>query len=325
MKRFVAPGLVVIAGLIFIVVTLAQNLFSVGTAFEALIDDFRPVIQDESLAQYRADIEGLAAVSDEFQTAVLPGLAQALGLTPEGLGGLIANQFPAVDTGLALLPEAVPTFGGLIDTLAGQQSNFFQADEIPTKSLPAQTVPWGFTIVGLIAIGLATFMLLKGTRLSAILALTLGVLIVAGSFVLSLPGKSGAADDLNVALEPVYTVETVEGAKGALAVIGAMGDEMGSSMMPGLGQMLGMDAEALNQFFGANFPATAQALQTLPDAMGRFDQLVKTFDDNLDNYETLKPVRFLPIIWVFIIGGFVIIIGGALGFVWTKDEEEQAA
>lgn len=325
MKRFVAPGLVVIAGLIFIVVTLAQNLFSVGTAFEALIDDFRPVIQDESIDQYRADIAGLGAVSDEFQTAVLPGLAQALGMTPEALGGLIATQFPAVDTGLALLPEAVPTFGGLIDTLADQQSNFFQADEIPTKSLPAQTVPWGFTIVGLIAIGLGAFMLLKGTRLSAILALTLGVLIVVGSFVLSLPGKSGAADDLNVALEPVYTVETVEGAKGTLAVIGAMGEEMGTSMMPGLGQMLGMDADTLNQFFGANFPATAQALQTLPDAMGRFNVLVNTFDDNLDNYETLKPVRFLPIIWVFIIGGFVIIAGGALGFVWTKDDEEQTA
>ena len=325
MKRFVAPGLVIIAGLVFIVVTLAQNLFSVGTAFEELIDDFRPALQDEVLDQYRADIAGLAAVTDEFQTAVLPGLSQALGLTPEAMGGLLADQFPAVNDGLALLPQAVPTFGGLIDTLADQQSNFLSADEIPTKNLPAQTVPWGFTIVGLIAIGLGAFMLLKGTRLGAILALTLGVLIVVGSFVLSLPGKSGDADNLNEALEPVYTVETVEGAKGALTVIGAMGQEMGTSMMPGIGQMLGMDADALNQFFGANFPVTAQALQTLPESMGRFDQLVQTFDANLDNYETLKPVRFLPIIWIFIIGGFVIIAGGALGFFWTKDEEEQAA
>jgi hypothetical protein len=325
MKRFVAPGLVVIAGLVFIVVTLAQNLFSVGTAFESLIDDFRPVMQDEAIDQYRADIAGLHAVSVEFPEEVLPALAGALGLTPDSLGGLIAAQYPAVNNGLALLPEAVPTFGGLIDTLAGQQSNFLSADEIPTKSLPAQTVPWGFTIVGLIAVGLGAFLLLKGTRVSAILALTLGVLIVAGSFVLSLPGKSGDTDSLKEALEPVYTVETVEGAKGTLAVIGAMGQEMGTGMMSDLGGMLGMDTDTLNQFFGANFPATAQAVQRLPEAMGRFYQLVKTFDDNLDNYETLKPVTFLPIIWIFIIGGFVIIGGGALGFVWTKDDEEQSA
>jgi len=325
MKRYVAPGLVAIAGLVFIVVTFSQNLFAVGSDFEELITDFRPALQDEVIDQYRADIAGLAAVSDEFQTAVLPGLAQALGLSPEELGGLLATQFPAVNSGLILLPEAVPTFAGLIDTLADQQDNFDSADQMPTKKFVAQTVPWGFVFIGLVALGFGVFMLLKGTRIAAILAVGLGVLIVIGSFVLSLPGKSADIDNLNGALQPVYTVETVEGARGALDVIGAMGDEMGTAMMPGLGQMLGMDADTLNQFFGANFPATAQALQTLPDAMGRFNQLVETFEANLDNYETLKPVDFSTVTWIFIIGGFVIIAGGALGLVWAKDEEEQAA
>ena len=54
--------------------------------------------------------------------------------------------------------------------------------------------------------------------------------------------------------------------------------------------------------------------------MGRFQQLVDTFDANLDNYETLKPVKFVPIIWIFIIGGFLIIVGGGLGYVWSKEE-----
>ena len=89
----------------------------------------------------------------------------------------------------------------------------------------------------------------------------------------------------------------------------------------GLGLMLQMDADSLNQFMGANFPATAQAMQTFPETMGRFQNLVTTFDDNLDNYETLKPVKFTPIIWLFIAGGFLIVIGGGLGFIWKKDEE----
>ena len=48
---------------------------------------------------------------------------------------------------------------------------------------------------------------------------------------------------------------------------------------------------------GENLPTTAQALQTLPDALGRFGGLVEAFDANLDNYETIKPVAFSPIIW----------------------------
>jgi hypothetical protein len=318
MKKYVAPGLVALAGVVFIVVTLTQNLFAVGTAFEEMIGDFRPALQDDAIATYRSDIAGLGAVAEEFQTAVLPGLAQALQQTPEDLGTMLNAQFPAVAAGMAMLPEAGPQFEGLIDTLASQQSNFASADAIPTKNLPAQTVPWGFTIIGVLAIGLGVWMVLKGTRLTAILALVLGALIVIGSFVLSLPGKSADADDLNEALEPVYTVETVNGAEGALQVIGAMGEEMQGTMLPALGQMLQMDQATLNQFFGEHFPAIAQAMQTFPETMDRFDGLVTTFADNLDNYDTLKPVKFTPIIWTFIIGGFVILLGGGLGLVWSK-------
>jgi hypothetical protein len=321
MKKLVAPGLVILAGLVFIVVTFAQNLFSVGSAFEEMITDFRPALQDETIATYRADIAGLGAVANEFQTAVLPGLAQALGQTEEDLRALLDSQFPAVAQGMALLPEAGPQFAGLIDTLADQQSNFASADAIPTTEFVAQTVPWGFVIVGLIAIGFGIWMIAKGTRLSAILAAMLGALIVIGSFVLSLPGKSADADDLNEALEPIYTVQTIESAKGALTVIGAMGTEMGTAMMPGLGLMLQMDADTLNGFLAQNFPATAAALQTFPETMVRFAGLVNTFDANLDNYETLKPVKFTPIIWTFIAGGFLIFVGGALGFVSKKDEQ----
>ncbi|MCJ7726804.1 MAG: hypothetical protein MUP76_10510, partial [Acidimicrobiia bacterium] len=205
MKKYIAPGLVILAGVAFIVVTFAQNLFAVGNDFEEMITDFRPALQDEVIATYRADIAGLTAVAEEFQTAVLPGLAQALQQSPEELGALLNSQFPAVAQGMALLPQAAPQFAGLIDTLADQQENFASADAIPTTKFVAQTVPWGFVIVGLIAIGFGIWMIAKGTRLSAILAAILGALIVIGSFVLSLPGKSADADDLNRALEPIYT------------------------------------------------------------------------------------------------------------------------
>ena len=51
-------------------------------------------------------------------------------------------------------------------------------------------------------------------------------------------------------------------------------------------------------------------MQTFPDSMERFGQLVTTFEANLDNYETIKPVSFTPIIWMMVIGGILILLAG---------------
>ncbi len=54
--------------------------------------------------------------------------------------------------------------------------------------------------------------------------------------------------------------------------------------------------------------------------MGRFDGMVASFDANLDNYETLKPVKFVPIIWTLIISGIGLILFGAWGFVASSKD-----
>jgi len=304
-------GIVAIAiGAVFIIVTLAQNLFSVGPAFEELIDDFRPVLQDEALAQASSDVSALGAVGDEMQTAVIPGISEALGMSPDDFNAFMGNEFPAVATGVQALPEIVPTFQGLIGSLADQQALFFSADEIPTEDLPATTVPWGLLFAGIAIIAVGVVMLRRG-RLGSYLALGLGLLLVAVPLILTLPTKARDADDLNANLEPIYTAELVAGAEGALTTVGAMGAEMQESMLPALGQQLGMDGDQLNAFFGENFPATAGALQTLPTTLERFDGLTTIFANNLDNYDTLKPVSFAPIIWMVIIGGAVLFILGA--------------
>ena len=323
LKRLPA-ALVILAGVVFLVLVLARNLFPVGNDFEEMIDDFRPLLTDESIESYRTDLAGLAAVGDEFQNAIVPALSAQLGMDPASFMGLMGEQFPDVATGLAVMPQMIPQFSGLIDTLEQQQGNFDSADQIPTKSLPAQSVPWGFTFLGLVAIGVGVMMLLKGGRTWSLVAVVVGAAIIVGSFVLTLPGKSADADALNEALQPVYTVETVEGAKTGIAVLGAMGQQMGTEMLPALGAMLGMQPEDLNQFLGANFPATAQALQTMPLSLVRFGTLATVFDNNLDNYETLKPVKFVPIIWAFIAGGVLMVLGGGYQLVIGSKEEAAA-
>ena len=309
MPRKISGGLVILVGVVFIVVTLINNLFAVGPAFEEMISDFRPLLAEESLNTARADIAVLDAAGQEFQTAVAPGMAQALGMTPEEFAGMVQGQYPAVAQGMQALPEITATFSGLIDTLDSQRALFESADAIPTNDLPATTVPWIITISALLAIAVGVMLFMPG-RVWPIAAIVLGAALVITTFALSLPQKAADADELNENLTPIYTQELIDGAEGSLVVIGAMGEEMQTKMLPDLAANLGMSPDELNAFMGENFPATAAAMQSMPDSLPRFEGFVATFAMNLDNYETIQPVSFTPIIWMMVIGGILILLAG---------------
>jgi len=309
MPRKISGGLVILVGVVFIVVTLINNLFAVGPAFEEMITDFRPLLAEESLNTARADIAVLEAAGEEFQTAVAPGMAQALGMTPEEFAGMVQGQYPAVAQGMQALPEITATFSGLIDTLDSQRALFESADAIPSDDLPATTVPWIITISGLLAIAAGVMLFMPG-RVWAILAVVLGAVLLIATFALNLPQKAADADELNENLTPIYTQELIDGATGSLAIIGAMGQEMQTKMLPDLAAARGMSPDELNAFMGENFPATAAAMQSMPDSLPRFESFVGIFAMNLDNYETIQPVSFTPIIWMMVIGGILILLAG---------------
>lgn len=127
---------------------------------------------------------------------------------------------------------------------------------------------------------------------------------------MNLPAKAADADQLNANLTPIYTQELIDGANQSLAVIGAMGNQMATEMIPDLAAQLGMSQEELGAFLGENFPATAAAIQTMPETLERFEAFVGVFEVNLENYETIQPVAFSPIIWMMVVGGAVILIMG---------------
>jgi len=321
--RRIAAVIVMAVGAVLLVSTFANNLFTVGPDFEEMIDDFRPMLAEDSIAAARGDLSMLSDVGTEFETAIAPALSQQLGMTVDEFMGFTASNFPDVANGMTALPEVVPTFSGLIDTLDSQRRLFESADAIPTESLPATTVPWGLFIAGL-ALIVAGFLIYRSGAIGVATAGGLGVLIIVVTLLLSLIPKAADADQLNENLEPIYTTELVTQAQGALGTIGAMGIQMQAEMLPALGQQLGMSADQLNGFLVENFPATAQALQALPAAMGRFQGLVGNFDANLDNYDTIKPVGFSGIIWTLFLGGLVTVLAAGMAW-WSGRREDEYA
>ncbi len=321
-KRLPAFGVLAI-GVIVLIVLFANNLFTVGTAFEELTDAFRPIMTDESIATAEADVAGLGAVAEEFQTAVAPAIAQQLQMSPEELNTFLGTNFPAVAAGVNALPEVVPQFEGVVGLLGEQQSNFESADQIPTSNLPASTVPWIILLIGVGAVVVGILML-GNTNRAWLIAAVFGVGVVAFSLLLSFLSKSTAADDMNEALKPVYTQELVANSSQALGVVGAMGQEMQESMLPALGAQLDLSEAELGGFL-SQFPATAAALGGLEDSMDRFRGMVTAFDSQLDNYDTIKETSLYPIALIVLVAGLLIAGCGVWRFVVDRREEKAVA
>lgn len=314
-QRKVAGVVVALVGVVFLGSVIVNDLFSVGPAFERMSDGFRPAMEPEPIAALKQDLAGLQAVSDEFGTTAVPMISQALQMTPDAFMTFMGTEFPDVATGVEQLPAIVPSFEGVIGTLEAEQGRFADADAIPTSSLPATTVPWGLAVAGVLLLVIGGVMVLRPGRASAIAAVVVGALLVAAPLLMSLPGKAASADTMNENLEPVYTAEMLEGAAQSLTVVGAMGTQMTQEMLPALGQQLGMDEAGLQSFLQENLPAMAGAMAAMPEAMGRFQQTVETFQAHLEDYDTLKPVAFVPIVWTMIGGGAIALLAGLWGLV----------
>jgi hypothetical protein len=310
-KRLPALGVFAI-GIIVLFVLFANNLFTVGSAFEDLTDAFRPIMTTEAISTAQADVAALGAVSDEFANQVAPQVAQGLQMTPEDLNVFLGTNYPAVAAGVSALPDISTQLTGVMDLLADQQSNFESADEIPTGSLPVTTVPWLILLIGIgtLVVG---FLMFRGARFAWLIAIVYGAVVVVVILLLSFLPKSTAADDLNAALKPVYNQELVSNSAQALGVVSAMGNEMNDKLLPDLAQQLAMD-DAQMQGFLSQFPATSGALQNLDATVDRFQKMVTAFDSQLENYDTIKGTSLNPIVVVLLVAGLLVIVCGVWGF-----------
>lgn len=121
--------IVMLMAVVLLGTTIVNDLFAVGPAFENLTDGFRPALTAQAIETAGDDAAALGTTGEEFQA-------------------FVGEQFPGVADGMAALPQVVPTFSGLIETLDAQRDLFASADAIPTSDLPATTILWALLIAG---------------------------------------------------------------------------------------------------------------------------------------------------------------------------------
>lgn len=199
---------VLVIGALLIAAPFALGMPAKADGGQAMLDDFHPLMQQENVDKtaayyydvfvpldevvvpamteenmakfeaYLAGISGTKADADKF----IPGLAQAMGMTPEQVQGFVAAQYPAMAQMLANLPQMEEDFGGLLGMMSENVSTFQQvpagidhyADLVTTMEAnvgnyqDADSLPdfrlftWFFVIPGLLLVGLAGFGLFNG-------------------------------------------------------------------------------------------------------------------------------------------------------------------
>ena len=159
--------------------------------------------------------------------------------------------------------------------------------------------------------------------------LAIGIALVVLPLAIGLPSKASHGqsmiDEFNPIMQPANVETTVDYynetfvplrpvAEGGIAA-GAEAPEL----IGALAQQLGMSPAQVQQFLGAEFPATAQLLGNLPKlepvfegvppGLDHYQPLVNTMDNNVTNYEKIDSLpNFRLFMWFFIAPGLLLVL-----------------
>ena len=314
MLRRISAILIILGGLALLVVPVAEHVWTGAPPAKQMIDSFTPVMTSQSLGIIQSDLSQLAAADNQLSNQTMPALAGQLHMTPAQLQSAMATNFPAVATGMAQLPGILThfdTYGGLLQS---QLSNFQEASTIPVKGVPMTVLPYGFALVGVLALGLGVLMLIRPGRGPALGALALGVVVIVASLALSFPHKAVSADHMITGLKPVMTTQSVDGMGQSLQVVSAMINQMEGQMLPYVATQLHMAPTVFGAFLQTQFPAVGTALQHMPTTLATFAAIHDRLAANISNYSQAAQIPSMTfLIWLFIGVGAIALLGGALG------------
>ena len=143
---------VLVVGALLIAAPFALGMPAKADGGQAMLDDFHPLMQqanvdktaayyydvfvplddvvvpamtDENMAKFDAYLQGISATKTDAERFI-PGLAQALDMTPEQVQGFVAAQYPAMAQMLANLPQMEQDFGGLLGLMSENVATFQQ-------------------------------------------------------------------------------------------------------------------------------------------------------------------------------------------------------
>ncbi|HZS13287.1 MAG TPA: hypothetical protein VFC09_01690 [Candidatus Dormibacteraeota bacterium] len=162
--RAVFAGATVVS-LVMVVGLLSVSMYGKASAADQMTTAFKPVFAAQSVQQAQSYTATAGAMATEFSTKLVPGLAQALHVTPAQLSQSMAASYPAVAAGATLLPQIMQRMQSATNLIVTQAGNFDQSASIPWSPGSMVAMFWMMMAPALLGLGIgAGALVLLGGR-----------------------------------------------------------------------------------------------------------------------------------------------------------------
>lgn len=138
-----APVAMLALGSVLLIAPLAMAFPSKAVDADALNAEFKTMLDREVIAEGKQMFQGLEPMVAEFDV-IAPGLARDMGMQPEQVQALFAQQFPRFTSMIDSIPEKSPRFERLITDIDSNLDNY---DDV--KNLQFTPFVWVFLLGGL--------------------------------------------------------------------------------------------------------------------------------------------------------------------------------
>ena len=154
-------------------------------------------------------------------------------------------------------------------------------------------------------------------RIITIVALAVGVVLVAIPIGTNLFSKASAVDDLTDDLRPAFTDAQLAQADTDMSTIEAMAAQLGGEAIPALAEQFGTTPDAFAASLATDHPAVGAGMQQLPEILPWFRGLVDGLRAEQGDFHLADaiPTKNLPAIvvpFLFLVPGLVLV--GVAGF-----------
>ncbi len=202
--------------------------------------------------------------------------------------------------------------------MAAQQSNFQQADQIPTGFLPPTSMTLLFLIPGGLLIVFGVIGLARQRVARAMIAVTtaVGLVVVGGLLAVSMYSKTSAADQMTTAFAPVFATQSVQQMRADTNTVEAMATEFTQKTLPAIATALHMTPAQMGTLVAQQFPAVATGVAQLPQIVQRMATDTALIENNVNNYNQSasipwSPGSMLTMFWLMMVPGLLVVFAGA--------------
>lgn len=319
MIKRLSTGVVLSIGAVWVLATFVLGLWGKTAAADRLTGNLKPAFSTAGIQQESADAAAVHNVVSELSTKTIPFLAAQLHTTPQAVTKLLASQYPAIGKALSKTDnEGKPFSDGkpylahasgylttVVSTIQANQKDFGNASDIPTSYLPTKTLAWLFLLLGLITLSVGGLVIAKPGLAKQLIAAVaaLGVVVVAVTYLLDVPGKTQSLDNVTNEFRPVFAssgpLSIVEGQK-YLATVRAADVALETKVIPALPTLLHLSLDDVVGALRSNSPAVAGALldkdrrnpkvSVLGGIVERFDSLAATVSSDIGDFRSTDRI-----------------------------------